>query len=172
MAKENKDKVTKKPKVKLVQDSPVVDSVDTEATKVKKTKKVSKNLITGTGRRKTSVASVFLYEEKGDFTINGKSVEAYFKSAQEQLSWMLPFHLIGVSHPTSKFSATIKVTGSGKSGQLQAIVHGISRALAKLSEENQSILRKAGLLTRDPRMVERKKPFLRKARKQPQYSKR
>lgn len=134
--------------------------------------KIGKNPIIATGRRKTSVARVFLYETKGDFKINHKSMDEYFPSEREKLAWTQPFHLVGVSHPESKFSATITVEGSGKSGQLGAVVHGISRALASLSEENQIILRRNGYLTRDSRMVERKKPYLRKARKAPQYSKR
>lgn len=137
----------------------------------KKTKKKIEH-ISGTGRRKTAVARVFLYEKKGDFIINDKPAEEVFRSEKEQIQLMKPFHAIGVSHPTSKYSATIKVHGSGHSAQLDAVVHGISRALAELDPENRPILRKQGLLTRDPRMVERKKYYLHKARKAPQYSKR
>jgi len=134
--------------------------------------KVKQGFISGTGRRKTAVARTFLYSEKGDFTINDMQINDYFPTEKEKLKWMKPFHLIGVSHPNAQFNATIKVVGSGKSAQLGAVVHSISRALSKLNEEYSNILRKQGLLTRDPRMVERKKPFLRKARKSPQYSKR
>ncbi len=130
------------------------------------------DLIIATGRRKTAVARVFLNKNKGDFTVNDVNVKDYFKTEKEQLQWTKPFHLVGVSHPGSKYSATIKVNGSGKSAQLDAITHGISRALAKLDPEWASILRKQGLLTRDSRMVERKKPNLHKARKATQYSKR
>lgn len=131
-----------------------------------------KGLITGTGRRKTAVASIFMYEEKGDFTINEKQISEYFPTEKEALKWMRPFHIIGVSHPTAQFSATIKVNGSSKSSQLGAVMLAVSRALAKMNEEYSTLLKKQGLLTRDPRMVERKKPYLRKARKAPQYSKR
>lgn len=141
-----------------------------EETKTKQ--KVKKGFNAGTGRRKTAVARVFLYEEKGDFTVNGQDVSKYFPSEKEQTEWMKPFHTIGISHPTSKFSATIKVHGSGKSAQLGAVVHGLARSLAELSDENREMLAKQGLLTRDPRMVERKKYYLHKARKRPQYSKR
>ncbi len=134
--------------------------------------KKKNNLITGTGRRKTAVARVFLNTEKGDFTINGTDVSKYFPTETEKVAWMKPFHTVGVSHPTSQFSGSVLVTGSGKSAQLQAVVHGISRALAEISDDYAKALRRAGLLTRDPRMVERKKYFLRKARKSPQYSKR
>lgn len=144
-----------------------------------KTKKTAKsqskpkaNLITGTGKRKTAVARVFLYETKGDFTVNGVDINSYFPTEQAQAKWMKPFHTIGVAHPTSKYSATIKVQGSGPAAQLSAVVHGFSRALAGMNAEFSEALRKNDLLTRDPRMVERKKYWLRKARKAPQYSKR
>jgi len=134
--------------------------------------KIKKDPIIATGRRKTAVARLFMYKGKGDFQVNHENIDEYFPAAREKLAWMQPFHLVGVSHPDSKFNATITVTGSGRTGQLGAVVHAISRALASLSEENRSILRRNGYLTRDPRMKERKKYFLRKARKRPQYSKR
>jgi len=126
----------------------------------------------GTGRRKTAVARVFLYDSKGEFTVNGQKIDNYFAPNIEKSKWEKPFHAIGVSHPEAKYSATIKVSGSGKSSQMDAVVLGISRALSKIDNEFEEILGKQGLLTRDPRMVERKKPFLHKARKKPQYSKR
>jgi small subunit ribosomal protein S9 len=130
------------------------------------------NFISGTGRRKTAVARVFLYDEKGEFMVNGIMIQEYFPSEVDQTKWVRPFHLIGVSHPKARFSASIKVAGSGKLSQMGAIVHGISRALASMSDEYRKALSKQGMLTRDSRMVERKKPFLHKARKAPQYSKR
>ena len=129
-------------------------------------------LITGTGRRKTAVSRLFLYEKKGEFTINGKKVSEYFTSSLDQAKWLKPFHLVGVSHPESKFSGSIKVHGSGKSAQLDAVIHSISHALAKIQEDWSIILRRNKMLTRDSRMVERKKPNLHKARKAQQYSKR
>jgi small subunit ribosomal protein S9 len=126
----------------------------------------------GTGRRKTAVARVFLYDSKGEFTVNGQKIDDYFAPNIEKSKWEKPFHAIGVSHPEAKYSATIKVSGSGKSSQMDAVVLGISRALSKIDNEFEEILGKQGFLTRDPRMVERKKPFLHKARKKPQYSKR
>jgi len=140
--------------------------------KVEKKKALKKGFISGTGRRKTSTARVFLWQTKGDFIVNDKFISEYFPAKASQVEWEKPFHAIGVSHPEAKYSLSIKVAGSGKSGQLGAVRHGISRALAKISEENRKSLRKAGLLTRDSRMVERKKYFLHKARKRPQYSKR
>jgi small subunit ribosomal protein S9 len=133
---------------------------------------IKKGFISGTGRRKTATARVFIWNEKGDITVNGKDIETYFPDEKDQIKWLKPFHLIGVSHPKAKFTVSIKVSGSGQSGQVGAIVHGISRALAEMDPEYHTILAKQGLMTRDPRMVERKKPFLHKARKAPQYSKR
>lgn len=137
-----------------------------------KNKPLKKNFISGNGRRKTATARVFLWEEKGDFTVNGLAIEKYFPSTIDQLKWLRPFHVIGVSHPEAKYSASIKVQGSGKPSQMDAIVLGISKTLCKIDPEFDKLLRKQGLLTRDSRMVERKKPFLHKARKRPQYSKR
>ena len=130
------------------------------------------NLVIATGRRKTAVARVFLYPEKGDLLVNDKKIEEFYPKETQQVEWKKPFHAIGISHPESAFRGTIKVNGSGPSSQLGAVVHGLSRALAELSEENRVALRRAGFLTRDSRMVERKKPYLRKARKAPQFSKR
>ena len=130
------------------------------------------NFYSGTGRRKTAVARVFLYGDKGEFTVNGMDIQTYFPSEVDQTKWVKPFHLIGVSHPKARFSCSIKVFGSGKLSQMGAVVHGISRALASMNEEYAKVLSKQGMLTRDSRMVERKKPFLHKARKAPQYSKR
>jgi small subunit ribosomal protein S9 len=141
-------------------------------TEIKETTKVKPQFISGTGRRKTAVAKVFLYDQKGEFTVNDMDIETYFPSEIDQTKWVKPFHLIGVSHPKARFSCSIKVFGSGKLSQMGAIVHGISRALASMNEEYKKVLAKQGMLTRDSRMVERKKPFLHKARKAPQYSKR
>ncbi|MFZ5424716.1 MAG: 30S ribosomal protein S9 [Patescibacteria group bacterium] len=138
----------------------------------KTSKSPKKGFISGTGRRKTAVARVFLYQDKGDITINDMPIDDYFPTENEALKWKKPFHLVGISHPESKYWASIKVQGSGKSAQLDAVVHGISRALATINEEYRKILSTQGFLTRDSRMVERKKYWLRKARKAPQYSKR
>ncbi|MFZ2664519.1 MAG: 30S ribosomal protein S9 [Patescibacteria group bacterium] len=186
--KEKKEKIVKKVKVDVteVKKIPVetkkvtkeVKEVKEEIAKepkletLKKDKPLKKGFISGTGRRKEAKARVFLWEAKGDFTVNGQSVEKYFSGDVEQTKWVRPFHAVGVSHPEAKYSASIKVAGSGKSSQLDAVVLGISKALAKLDAEFDKTLRKQGFLTRDSRMVERKKPFLHKARKRPQYSKR
>jgi small subunit ribosomal protein S9 len=138
------------------------------------TTKKSKNgaFYSGTGRRKSAVARVWLKNEKGEIYVNNKLIKDYFSSPYETLEWVKPFHTIGVSHPQSKFSATIKVHGGGMKAQVEAVRHGIARALILLDKEFKAILRSADLVTRDPREVERKKPFLTKARKRPQYSKR
>ncbi len=136
----------------------------------KKSKKA--NFFSGTGRRKRSVARVWLYAEKGDFTINGKPAKDYFTDADDTLEWVKPFHAVGVSHPQAKYSATIKVHGGGPKGQLEAVRLGIARALIAQDPTFKAVLRSNDLVTRDSREVERKKPFLTKARKRPQYSKR
>ncbi len=136
-------------------------------------KKDKQELITGTGRRKTAVARVFLNKKAGDAVVNEMPIEEYFSDlAFDKQSWKRPFNLLGITNPLKEYDLSIKVQGSGKSAQLEAVVHGISWALANLSEENAENLRKNGMLTRDSRMVERKKYWLRKARKAPQYSKR
>jgi len=140
--------------------------------KVQERAKIEPKFFSGTGRRKTAVARVFMWDEKGDITVNGMDINEYFPSEKEQIAWTRPFHILGVSHPKAKFKASIKVAGSGKSSQLGAVAHGLSVALSLMNEEYSVMLHKQGLLTRDSRMVERKKPNLHKARKASQYSKR
>lgn len=126
----------------------------------------------GTGRRKRSVASVWLYDEKGEIIVNDSPVSEFFTGQEETLEWVKPFHAVGVSHPQAKFRATIKVHGGGKVGQAEAVRLGIARALISYNAEFKGILRSTGLVTRDSREKERKKPFLKGARARPQYSKR
>jgi len=135
-------------------------------------KKIEKKFYSGTGKRKRAVAAVWLYDKKGDITINGKPVEECFKTEKEKLVWVKPFHIVGVAHPTAKFSATVKLFGGGKTSQVEALALGISKALISYNEEFRAKLRNAGLLTRDSRVVESKKYYKRKARKKQQYSKR
>ncbi len=130
------------------------------------------NLVIASGRRKTAVASVFLKNEKGSIKVNELDVEKYFPSEKELSTFKKPFYLLGIASPESRFDISIKVTGSSKSSQLGAVVLAVSKALADLNPENNEILKKNDMLTRDPRMVERKKPNLRKARKGAQFSKR
>jgi small subunit ribosomal protein S9 len=135
-------------------------------------KKENSNMIITSGRRKTATASVFMSSEKGSITVNDKPIENYFPSEKENLIWRKPFFLLGIANPESKYNLSIKVKGSSKSSQLGAVSLAISKALSLLNEEFSVMLKKNGMLTRDPRMVERKKPNLRKARKASQFSKR
>ena len=123
----------------------------------------------GTGRRKKSVARVRLYPGTGNFTINGKTADEYFGLETLKLIINQPF---GVVDCVGKFDVVANVRGGGISGQAGAIRHGISRALVVADENNKPALKKAGLLTRDPRMKERKKYGLKGARRAPQFSKR
>ncbi len=172
VTKQTSDESDKKVVDKVVEND--VDTKNLESTEKADTKPSNgkKKFYAGTGRRKESVARVWLYDEKGEFIVNGKPIKEYFTSREETLEWVKPFHAIGISHPQSKFSASIKVHGGGRTGQLGAVRLGLSRALVDLDSENKGVLRTADLLTRDSRKVERKKAFFRKARKKPQYSKR
>tara|TARA_B100001778_G_scaffold50697_1_gene37940 strand:- start:319 stop:726 length:408 start_codon:yes stop_codon:yes gene_type:complete len=122
-----------------------------------------------TGRRKTSSARVYLKKGKGDILVNDKKLDEYFGRKVAQMLVMQPLELLDL---TKKIDVSIKVKGGGSFGQAGAIRHGISRALTLFDEELRPQLKKAGLLTRDPRRVERKKPGLVKARKSKQFSKR
>lgn len=107
------------------------------------------------GRRKTASARIRLYPKKGPILVNDMPIEKYFPLEVCKTYYLEPFR---ITDTLKKYSATIKVIGSGKTGQLGAVVHGLSRALAKVNQEKyRSILKKHGLLTRDPRMKERRK---------------
>ena len=123
----------------------------------------------GTGRRKTSIARVRLVPGEGTVIVNGKPLEEFFgRDGATELA-VQPFV---VTNTARRFNVMIKVEGGGVSGQVGAISHGISRALLQVDPEHRPALRRAGLLTRDPRAKERKKPGLKRARKAPQYTKR
>jgi small subunit ribosomal protein S9 len=124
----------------------------------------------GTGRRKTAVARVRLFPGSGEFVVNGKNITDYFGHRdlfERELA--RPLELTGNA---ATFNVLAKVRGGGVAGQVTAVRHGIARALLDLDGELRPTLKKAGLLTRDPRMKERKKPGLKRARKRPQYTKR
>ena len=124
----------------------------------------------GTGRRKTAVARVRLFPNgDGTVVVNGKDSNEYFGREALTSQIRAPLRLLDVG---GRFNATVRVVGGGTSGQAGAIRHGIARALVRADEEWKSVLRKAGYLTRDPRMKERKKYGLKRARKAPQYTKR
>ena len=122
-----------------------------------------------TGRRKTSSARIYLKKGKGKILVNNLKLDEYFGRKVAQMLVMQPLELVELS---KKLDIDIKVKGGGSFGQAGAIRHGISRALTTFDEELRPQLKKAGLLTRDPRRVERKKPGLVKARKSKQFSKR
>ena len=123
----------------------------------------------GTGRRKSSVARVRLVPGNGKITINGRTIDEYFGLDTLKLIVRQPLEL---TKTTDKFDVIAKVEGGGFTGQAGAIRHGISRALLQADAEYRSVLKKAGYLTRDPRMKERKKYGLKAARRAPQFSKR
>ncbi|MGB1067526.1 MAG: 30S ribosomal protein S9 [Proteobacteria bacterium] len=122
-----------------------------------------------TGRRKTSSARIYLSSGKGNIKVNDRDLDVYFGRKVAQMLVMQPLEMTEL---TDKVDINIKVKGGGSFGQAGAIRHGISRALISYDEELRPQLKSAGLLTRDPRKVERKKPGLVKARKSKQFSKR
>ena len=122
-----------------------------------------------TGRRKTSSARIYLSSGKGNIKVNDRDLDVYFGRKVAQMLVMQPLEMTEL---TDKIDINIKVKGGGSFGQAGAIRHGISRALISYDEELRPQLKSAGLLTRDPRKVERKKPGLVKARKSKQFSKR
>ena len=123
-----------------------------------------------TGRRKNATARVWLYPGTGEMTVNGRPVQEYFPRETLQISAKQPFD---ITDTKGQFDIYATVSGGGIAGQAGAIRHGISRALSSFDVERfRSKLKAAGFLTRDPRMVERKKYGLHKARKRPQFSKR
>ena len=130
---------------------------------------VAPAFFSGTGRRKTAIARVRLLPGEGEIVVNGRSLEEHFGNAVNDSDVRMPFRVTGTE---GHFNAMIKVEGGGVTGQAGAIRHGIARALLELDENNRLALRQAGYLTRDPRMKERKKYGLKRARKAPQYTKR
>ena len=123
----------------------------------------------GTGRRKTSVARVTIQDGTGNFTFNGKEINQYFPSPLMRMTVEKPFKVVNLE---AKFDVVVNVQGSGLSAQADAVSLGISRALIKVDPELRPKLKKAGLLTRDARKVERKKYGLKKARRAEQFTKR
>jgi small subunit ribosomal protein S9 len=123
----------------------------------------------GTGRRKSAVARVYLRPGKGDITVNGKPVDVFFSRETGRMIVRQPLVLTNM---ISTFDILVNVDGGGESGQAGAVRHGITRALIQHDASLKSVLKKAGLVTRDAREVERKKVGLHKARRRGQYSKR
>ena len=131
--------------------------------------KSEKIVFYGTGRRKSSIARVRLVEGTGNITINGKDINEYL--SMETLKVVVKQPLVA-TNTLEKYDVICKVTGGGFTGQAGAIRHGIARALLEANSEYRPTLKTSGFLTRDPRMKERKKYGLKKARKAPQFSKR
>lgn len=127
------------------------------------------NKFYGTGRRKKSVARVYLVPGNGQIVINKRDIDDFF--GLETLKLIVRQPLVETGN-TDNFDVIVTVHGGGMSGQAGAIRHGIARALLRADGESRGVLKKAGFLTRDPRMKERKKYGLKKARKAPQFSKR
>lgn len=123
----------------------------------------------GTGRRKSAIARVYLKSGSGQIMVNRSGLDKFFGRKTDQMIVRQPLELLEM---TDKFDITVTVTGGGSSGQAGAIRHGITRALMEYDENLRPPLRRAGYVTRDARIVERKKVGLHKARKRPQYSKR
>jgi len=123
----------------------------------------------GTGRRKTSIARVRLYPGTGSIVINDKPVDEYFSRESDRIQVREP---LGATSTSDQFNIMVKVSGGGITGQSTAVCHGIARALLIVNPELRDPLRSKGLLSRDPREKERKKPGLKRARKAPQYTKR
>ena len=130
---------------------------------------MAQKVFTATGRRKTSVARVYLKEGTGNVSINDRALDEYFGRETARMIVMQPF---SVTKTVGNYDAEVNVQGGGMSGQAGAIRHGITRALMEANPDFRSPLKKAGFVTRDPRAVERKKYGRHKARKRPQYSKR
>ena len=126
-------------------------------------------IINTLGRRKTSVARVYLSKGTGKVIVNKRDYKEFFPIAVLQSKVEQPF---AITNTTGQYDVKVNVFGGGINGQAEAIRLGISRALVELSEENKPLLKVEGLMTRDPRMVERKKPGQKKARKKFQFSKR
>jgi len=123
----------------------------------------------GTGRRKSAVARVFLRPGKGQIVVNGKPIDEFFSRETGRMIVRQPLEL---SNHTATFDIAVNVSGGGESGQAGAVRHGITRALINYDAALKPALKKAGLVTRDAREVERKKVGLHKARRRKQYSKR
>jgi small subunit ribosomal protein S9 len=128
-----------------------------------------KNIIWTTGRRKTAVARVRMLPGSGTITINERTLEDYFPRPTSRMRILEPFE---ATETTGQYDVLVSVEGGGIAAQADAVRHGISRALVSATETLRPTLRKGGMLTRDPREVERKKYGRHKARKRPQYSKR
>lgn len=127
------------------------------------------DVVNALGRRKTSIARIYLSPGKGTITVNGRNMNEYFPTSTLQYIVKQPFE---ITNTTDKFDVKVNIIGGGTTGQAEALRLAIARALIKTDPEHRSPLKAKGILRRDPRMVERKKPGRPKARKKFQFSKR
>jgi len=147
----------------------ISDVVQTKLVKREKSVENGAEKVYGTGRRKNAIARVWIKIGSGKITVNKKNVEQYFTRESHTKSLQQPFV---ATNTFGQYDIICTVKGGGMSGQMGAVLHGVSRALDKIAPEHHSILRQAGFLTRDSRVVERKKYGKHKARKSTQFSKR
>lgn len=155
--------------LKLQSENTKNSPVQSKLVKQKSSAENSDNKVYGTGRRKNAIARVWLKSGSGKVIVNKKDVEQYFTRESHTKSLLQPFV---VTKTSGQYDIICTVKGGGKSGQMGAVLHGVARTLDKISPEFHSILRKSGFLTRDSRVVERKKYGKHKARKSTQFSKR
>lgn len=165
-----------KPAAKTVRKPRAVKPAAKEIASVAETKTESKahhtpkgKYVFATGRRKTAIANVRLFEGSGKHVVNQKPFEGYFGYSFHQEKALKPFDVTGLG---KNYYFTASISGGGSNAQAEALSHGISRALSGISDEVKSLLKKNGLLTRDDRVKERKKPGLKRARRAPQWAKR
>ena len=126
-------------------------------------------VINTSGRRKTAIARIYMEKGKGKITVNKKDYKVFFPTESLQYKVQQPFEITSLK---GKYDVKANLSGGGVSGQAEALRLAISKALVEIDAEHKSLLKKEGLMTRDPRMVERKKPGQKKARKKEQFSKR
>jgi small subunit ribosomal protein S9 len=162
------------PRAKKEAPAPVHEPIHNEVSEVKPKLEKPKTSLNGkyifaTGRRKTSIANVRLFEGEGDNTVNHKKLNGYFDYEHFALEALKPFDVTGLG---KDFHFIAHVSGGGSHAQATAVSHGLAQALGKTSEEVRVVLKKNGLLTRDDRKKERKKPGLKRARRSPQWAKR
>jgi small subunit ribosomal protein S9 len=174
VAKVAKKEVKKEKVIAEVAPEKIIKEIKAEkVVPIKAVKKITEKYFYAVGRRKTSVAQVRLFENDNatddDLVVNGKKFKEYFPSVSAQNNFLSPLKTVGMQ---GKVSMTIIVNGGGVTGQVDAARLGVARALVKFDETLKKTLKDIGLMTRDSRKVERKKPGLKKARKAPQWSKR
>ena len=165
--------VKKAEKIEKVEEVKIIEKVVAHKTEIKKAEKTNEKYFYAVGRRKAATAQIRLFENDkatdNDLIINGKKFKDYFPTTSLQNNFLAPLKAVGMQ---GKVRMTVIVRGGGTTGQVEAVRLGIARALVEYDEKLKKTLKDIGLLTRDSRKVERKKPGLKKARKAPQWAKR